>query len=278
MKKDYLYTSNSGFTIPLTLYGKENFNTRPCILLLHGLKGFKEWGFFPFVAQTLNEHGFDVIAMNFSHNGIQGHGEVFTELELFEQNTFSLEVSEAKEIIRLIKETDYFGEALSQPLGLLGHSRGGGIAILAAHDTLYIDAVITWGAVSTFDRYSKEVRDEWKKKGYLEIVNSRTGQVLKAGKKILEDIERHSRTSLNILDAVSNLEKPYLIVHGYEDETVPMYEAEQLNIFAESSLTTFRLIPDAGHTFGATHPFNGSNPQLDQVIEVSQAFFKKHLN
>jgi len=277
MKQDYLYTSAGGFTIALTRYGAESFNTRPCILILHGLKGFKDWGFFPYTADYLDQHGFDVITMNFSHNGIRGHGEEFTELELFEHNTLSLEVEETREVIHLIRNTSFLGEQLTKPLGLIGHSRGGGIALLAGATEPGVHAISTWAAVSTFDRYSKETKDEWKRKGFLEVINSRTGQVLKTGKKLLEDVERYSRTSLNILEAVSKLNKPLLVVHGYQDETVPMYEAEQLNIFANADLTTFRVIPGGGHTFGAKHPFEGSNPQLDQVLEITESFFNKYL-
>lgn len=261
----------------LSLFGGENFGDKPCVIYVHGFKGFKDWGFVPHTAAFLAQEGFSVITFNFSHNGIGPDGETFTELDKFERNTFSLEVSELQEVIRKATRTDFFGAKATSGLGVLGHSRGGGIALLASHLQPEVQAVATWGSVSSFDRVSKEDKQTWKKQGYREVLNSRTGQVFRMGMAMFQDVEKHAKNSLNILKAVKNLERPLLILHGQSDETVPAFEAEQLNIFGNPALTDFRLIPQASHTFNSTHPFSGPSEALSLSLSATSNFFQAHL-
>ncbi|MDW3649427.1 MAG: alpha/beta hydrolase [Bacteroidia bacterium] len=277
MVKQYSYSSQAGNEIPITLYGAESFGSHPCVIYIHGFKGFKDWGFVPFAAEYFAANNISFIAFNFSHNGIGADMENFTEKDKFLQNSLSLELDEALEIIHLCAHTDFFGKYLNQPIGLLGHSRGGGIAVLAAERAREIKAISTWAAVSTFERYNKQEIQEWKSKGYKEVVNSRTGQVLRMGQEMLKDVEKHVKKKLHVLNAVKRMEKPILILHGQSDETVPYFEAEHLNIYSSPEFSTMRLIPATGHTFGAKHPFEGSTPALDVALEQSLIFFKEKL-
>jgi pimeloyl-ACP methyl ester carboxylesterase len=277
MIRDYRYTSKKGHTLNLTLYGADSFGDHPCLIYLHGFKGFKDWGFVPHAGEFFARNGFSFLAFNFSHNGIGADMQSFTELEAFKQNTFSLEVEESMEIIHLLAHTDFFGRYLNHSLGLIGHSRGGGLALLSASENRDVKATCTWSAVSRFDRFSKEDRANWRQQGYREVVNSRTGQVFQMGLDMLNDIEKKGKTKLNILEAVRKLAKPLLIVHGEKDETVPYFEAEELNIFADPMQTKLQLIPQTGHTYGTKHPFEGSNPSFDMVLETTLDFFRKNL-
>lgn len=277
MVKNFEYTTKAGHVIPLSLYGAETFGKVPCVLYVHGFKGFKDWGFVPYVGQYFAERNMSFVAFNFSHNGIGADLESFTEREKFSHNSLSLELEEALEMIHLCAHTDFFGRFLNSPLGLLGHSRGGGISILAAEKSQDVQALCTWASVSSFDRYNKTEIQAWKKQGYMDVVNSRTGQVLKMGLNMLQDIEKHVKKKLHILHAVKRLDKPHLILHGQDDETVPYFEAEHLNIYSSPNLSTMRLIPQTGHTFGAKHPFEGSNPALESALESSLEFFTQQL-
>jgi len=276
-KKDFTYTAKDGENIQVSLYGADQYGNQPCVLYLHGFKGFKDWGFVPYVGEYFARQGLSFMCFNFSHNGIGNNPTEFTEFEKFRRNTFSREVRETIELVELITRTNFFGRDMHHKLGLMGHSRGGGIALLAAEQLNEISAVATWSAVSTFDRFDKKERQEWRKKGYKEVVNSRTGQVFQLGREMLDDIERHAKDELNILVATKNLGRPLLILHGQEDETVPYYEAETLNIYADPALSRLRLIPNAGHTYGAKHPFEGTTPELELTLQLTTDFFLKHL-
>ncbi len=276
MKTDFIHYTSEDNLLRISMYGE--FGDRPCLLYVHGLKGFKDWGFVPYAGEYFAKRGMTFIAFNFSHNGVGEDLMTFTEEEKFSRNTFSLEVSEVREVVRLIMHTDFFGDYLvSHELGIIGHSRGGGIALLAASQSPDIKAAATWASVSTFDRWDKKTRQAWKKKGYHEVVNSRTGQVLHMGLGMLADVEKNSKSTLNVLEAAKNLQKPLLLLHGSDDEAVPYYEVETLNIYADTALTQMKLIPGSGHTFGAKHPFEGSNPALELLLGHTLDFFQAEL-
>ena len=277
MKKNLTFPTAAGEQVAMSLYGAEAWGERPCILYIHGFKGFKDWAFVPHAGEFFSQHGYCFLAFNFSHNGVAGHDDTFTQIDRFNRNTFSLEVREAIEIIQMCTHSEFLGEQLTQPLGVLGHSRGGGVSILASAKSPQVQAVCTWASVSNFDRYDKETKQSWRSKGFLEVANSRTGQVFKLGTGLLDDIERYSRTSLNILEAARKLERPLLVVHGQEDKTVPFFEAEHINIYAQPEMTHMQLIPGTGHTFGAKHPFEENPPAFQQVLEITLAFFDEHL-
>lgn len=276
-KQDYRFETQRGHHIPITRYGGDAFGGRPCVLYIHGFKGFKDWGFVPFLGESMAEAGFDFVCFNFSHNGIGPDGQSYTELEAFSDNSFSLEVEETQEMIRMCAFSDFLGNHLRKPMGVLGHSRGGGIALLAAAASREVAAVATWAAVSTFERYPKADLDAWRKRGYHEVKNTRTGQILRLGKNLLKDVEVHAKSRLNILQAVQDLHKPLLILHGQADETVPYYEAEQLNVFANPHDAELRLIPNGTHTFGAKHPFETAPEPLQLAVQHSVDFFRQHL-
>ncbi len=278
MKQDFTFKTSKGNDIQITRYGQKPFGQQPCVIYVHGFKGFKDWGFVPHLGQSLAKAGIDVITFNFSHNGIGPDGQTFSNLDAFSKNTFSLEKEETLEIINLCAFTDFFGTHLLKPLGIIGHSRGGGIALLAAAESDQVKAVCTWASVSTFERYSKPQIEAWKKKGFHEVINSRTGQIFKMGLDILKDIELSSRRKLNILEAVKSIEKPLMIVHGQHDETVPYFEGEQLNIFANPATSQLRLIPQGTHTFGATHPFAEVPQPLEIAVDATKDFFLQHLS
>ena len=98
------------------------------------------------------------------------------------------------------------------------------------------------------------------------------------GTDMLRDVEVNTRKKLNILEAVQRLNKPLLVLHGQNDETVPYFEAEQLNVFANPEHTTLQLIPKGTHTFGATHPPGEVPAPLSMALEFTGTFFQQHLS
>ena len=221
MKQDFSYSTQEGHPIQITAYGADRFGEQPCLVYVHGFKGFKDWGFVPYAGEYLSKQGFSFISFNFSHNGIGADPQAFTELDKFEANTYLREVQELGEIIHLCLHTDFFGVYLKHKLGLIGHSRGGGVALLGANNTPDVSAVTTWASISTVERYNKQEREAWRKLGHTEVINSRTKQVFRLGMEMLHEIERYGKTKLNILKAVQELECPLLLLHGKEDESVP---------------------------------------------------------
>ncbi len=246
---------------------------RTAVVVAHGFKGFKDWGFFPHLCRALAGAGHAVVSFNFSRNGIGTDPERFTELERFGANTYSLELDE---LLSVLRET-LDGELVPRRprrVGLLGHSRGGAQAVLAAAEEPRVASLVTWAAVSRFDRWRPDTLEEWRRDGRIWVLNGRTGQQMPLDLTLLEDYEAN-RDRLDVLAAAGRVEAPWLVAHGTEDETVPFREGRAL---AEAG-SAARLLPveGAGHTFGAAHPFTASNPALDRVVDATLAHFERTL-
>ena len=243
------------------------------VVVVHGFKGFKDWGFFPHLCQQLAAAGHAVVSFNFTRNGIGSDPLEFTELDRFGTNTLSIELDE----VRLILDEIFAGSLLPRAprkVGLLGHSRGGGQAILAVAEERRVDALVTWAAVSHFDRWSDETKKEWRELGRLWAMNTRTGQQMPLDVSLLEDYETNS-ARLDVPSAASRIASPWLILHGLEDVTVPPDEARALAKAAANARMV--LIEDAGHTFQAQHPFESSPPELDEAVRRTIQHFGRHL-
>ena len=125
-------------------------------------------------------------------------------------------------------------------------------------------SLVTWAAVSDFDRWTQETKRTWREDGVVQILNQRTGQHMPLEVSLLDDFEAN-RTRLDIRAAAARIAVPWLIVHGTDDLTVKASEAHALQ--AASRGARLRLIEGAGHTFEARHPFERSTPQLDVALE-----------
>lgn len=237
-----------------------------------------EWGFFPGLAHLLGERGFTVVRFNFSGNGMRPGDEEVTDPQAFATATFSQDVEDLLALLSALGDGVGDGLVDRDRIGLFGHSRGGGTSILAAADTRWIDtlrALVTWSAVATFDRLDDTEKLVWRQKGSIPVVNARTGQEIDLDRIVLDDLERH-REALDILAAAGRRRAPWLLVHGDDDETIPVAEARALTEHAAGEGVLLE-IPDASHTFGATHPFAGPTPELIAALNATQDWFRRHL-
>ena len=132
-------------------------------------------------------------------------------------------------------------------------------------------------AISRLDRYSERQKEEWKEKGYFEVLNTRTNQIMRLNISLLEDIEKNSDGILNLEKAVKELNRPLLIVHGDQDLAVKIDEAEKIYNWSDKQKTEYLKIMKAGHTFDIKHPFDGSNDKFERVLDTTNKFFQLSL-
>ena len=110
----------------------------------------------------------------------------------------------------------------------------------------------------------------------MDIENARTGQTMRMGTAILDEIESLSGGKLDVSAAATRIGVPWLIVHGDADETVPAKEAELLADLAPGFAMPW-MVEGAGHTFGATHPVTDPPPLLALVTRGTVGFFAEHI-
>lgn len=241
------------------------------VILCHGFKGFAHWGFFPHLARTLAENGLRAISFDFSGSGIGRDRESFTEADAFAGNTLSRDLDDIENLVDYLRRRNL----ITGKFGLFGHSRGGGTAVLFAAATDTVSSLVTWSAISYPNRWSSEDHLTWRKRGYAEVTNSRTGQIMRLDTGLLDDVELHGLTKLNIEAAAGRIKVPWLIVHGTADDTVPSSEAERLHA-PSPGISTLRLIEGANHCFDATHPLTEVPPVLEKVVLETVKFFVRN--
>lgn len=242
------------------------------ILLCHGFKGFAHWGFFPYLAQKLAESGLTSITFDFSGSGIGRDRESFTEPGAFAGNTLSREQEDLENLVDYARRKKW----IDGKFGMFGHSRGGGSAILfAAAPDSNVSSLVTWSAISHPNRWSREDVLTWRRQGYADITNSRTGQIMRLDTGLLDDVEMHGKTKLDIEAAAGRIKVPWLIVHGTGDETVPSSESERLHALSPG-VSTLRLIEGANHGFDAKHPLGEAPPVLEKVVLETVKFFVRN--
>jgi pimeloyl-ACP methyl ester carboxylesterase len=215
------------------------------------------------------------VSVNLSGSGVDDRGE-FTLVERFGHNTYSAELDDLLQIVTALA-AGQLGAAPPTSIGLVGHSRGGGIAVLAAAEDRRIAALVTWASISSVERWSPAEQWAWREAGMKEIVNTRTGQRLPLYPDVLDDIERNALTRLDILGAAARLTIPWLILHGAIDESVSPLEAEALHAAGRGAGVRHVTIEGAGHTFGSVHPWQGETPHFRLVADETLGFLAAHL-
>lgn len=253
-----------------------NKNNDTFIIFAHGFKGFKNWGGFPYMLKRIAEKGYFTAAFNFSYNGVENSKPMdFTRLDLFAENTISKELSDLNSVVNYFYTNAEKFNINKEKIILIGHSRGGGVSIIKTSEDSRIKSLITLASISSFDRYSEEHKKKWKEKGYFEVLNTRTNQVMRLNSTLVEDIEIN-RDRFNILKSVSRIDRPFLIIHGKEDQSVKFLEAEEIYKHTNKKITELFPVEHTGHTFGVVHPFEGTTIAFETVIEKILSFLDKN--
>lgn len=248
------------------------------LVVCHGFKGFKDWGFFPHLSRQLARRtGFLTASVNFTGCGIGEDPESFTELEKFARNTLGRELEDLEAVMDRLA-AGRAGEATFEPVsrfGLFGHSRGGATVVLKAAGRRQVEALVTWSAVAELERYEQRYVDRWEAGETAYVHNSRTGQDMPLRRNLLDDL-RGNRGRRDVVRAARSLRSPWLVVHGEEDQSVPVDDARRLAEVAGEQ-ARLELVPGAGHTLEAGHPFEGSNPKLERGVELTAGHFREVL-
>ncbi len=277
LRKEITLEISSGSRVAADLSLPIDARLKGVVVFLHGYKGFKDWGCWNVMTDRFAAAQLAVVKFNFSHNGTTIESPLdFVDLESFAENTYSREVDEARSVIDIIQrgELNQFGLPGGLPIYLLGHSRGGGISILAAASNVNVTKVATWASVSDFGRRfpTGDALQTWKANGVMHVANARTGQQLPHNYSWFSDYLNNA-ARLDIRAAARKLQQPLQIIHAADDEAVHVSESREL--FNAASHASLIVMHHGGHTFGARHPWEGATlpDALREAVDQTLAFF-----
>jgi pimeloyl-ACP methyl ester carboxylesterase len=242
----------------------------PLVVFVHGFKGFKDWGAHHLVARYFAQNGFRYLKFNLSHSGVDvERPNDVTDLAAFANNTVSKEMLDVDLVLNYALTNLNVNQVF-----VIGHSRGGGLAILQAANNPKIAGLATWSAIADFGSlWKKDQESQWKEEGKIFVENARTKEKMPLNVSLLEDYQANKET-FDILKAAKRIDIPWLIVQGDEDVNVPFETAQKLaNANPSSKLIK---IEGANHVYGASHPYGGETmpQQLFQVCEKTLTFLR----
>lgn len=243
-------------------------NQSPLVIIINGHNGFYNYGMFPYIQQNLFVNGISSYSFNFSHGGVIGDADTFEDLEKYERNCIRLQTVDLLSILHNLKEfTDH------SKVFLLAHSLGGVPTVFGAKQALKekikIDGMVLVSTVKTLNFWPADMLTEWATAGVYYKKNNRTKQELPQGFEFLQEI-LNSDTVWNVKVAIQSLNIPILIVHGANDEAVPVEHGETLFSWIRDSNLKARLkiIQNATHTFNTKHPFENTSDELDELLKT----------
>ena len=208
----------------------------PCVIASHGLLSSKNSEKYVALAERMSEEGMAMLRFDFSGIGESEGSE--------KDNTISKKIVDLSRAIDFVKT--YPG--LGKRIGLIGSSLGGFLSLLKASTDKEIKAVVVWATPLHLDDLGSKKQEE---------------DYPLPPEAFFEDLPRHRLMPL--LPKVSNC----LVIHGEEDELVPMDQA--LGIFYNLG------VPKEIHVIGGADHRLTNPAHRQRAIELSLDWFKKYL-
>ena len=254
MKEISVTFKNQGQELKGILHIPKN-ETNRAIIFAHGFTGYKREVQIVNTARNLTENGFVVLRFDFRGSG-ESDG-------LFRNMTISSEISDLEKAIEFMRNKGY------KKIGLIGHSLGGTVVILA--NKKYVSSIVLWAPTlipkkvftQLFDNKIKTIENE----GYAPV--SWDGKAIEfiVGKPLWEEVKNKFP---NIIDVFLSIEIPKTIVYGDEDwRWLKLYLPTYLQKVQKPS-NNLKIIKGADHTFSKYE-------YEKQLIDYTVKWFKKWL-
>jgi pimeloyl-ACP methyl ester carboxylesterase len=269
--KNASYSGAKGRTSLIDLEIPEEFNGE-IIIFIHGFMGFKDWGAWNLVQQFFVQENYGFCKFNTSHNGgTADNGIDFPDPESFGNNTYSKEIEDFKLVVQ------WLNDKVDQWNGhVIGHSKGGAIALIGGTQIEEISSISTWASISSIgERFPKgQLLKEWGKKGGRFVKNGRTHQELPQKFELFQDFLNHA-DDYDLQKICSQNEKPIFIAHGENDTTVEINNGRRLAEWANVKLC---VIKNTDHVFGSKHPWESlkMSNSLNNLCKWTELFISKN--
>jgi len=200
-------------------------------LLTHCFTCSKDYRVIVHIARQLSAQGFRVLRFDFAGSG-ESQGE-------FSESTLATNVSD------LIAAAAWLATRGLEAAALLGHSLGGTAAILAAHLLSEVKAVGVIASPSSSTHLLELIPTLQTQEFYDQGASDVTigGRQVRITREFVQELKRHS-----LKESTASLNRPFLVVHGTDDQTVPIVEGEKLFSFAGQPKSFFS-VPGSDHLF-----------------------------
>jgi dienelactone hydrolase len=245
--------------------------TAPSVLVIcHGFRAYKDWGFLPMLAERVAADGIAAVTFNFTDSGITDRAGTFGEPERYRAGTYGQELEDIRRVL------DWVERDGAAPVGLAGHSRGGALALLTAARDPRVRCVCTLAAPSRIMVWPDPYWEAWRRGESAITYDFRTRSRLPLGPEIYRDLERN-RERYEVPRATASIAVPLLVVQGDRDASVPAEEARAIAERAPAASTELRMIEGADHGFLAGDTIRRTPPQLLDMIEAVAAWMRRWL-
>ena len=240
------------------------------LVIVHGFKGYKDYGMFPYLAHRVAESGRTVVRPNLVHSGMTREVETFARPDLFERDTWNRQVHDLVSLVDAIRSGRVPQASPDAPITLLGHSRGGVASILMAGRGDAVRSVISASAPAATrgtEALDQTTRTELEANGGVEVESARTGQRLRINRGFHDEVDADPAAH-DVPAHARMLAERLVVVHGTDDQTVPERDA---TILAEAAGSEPRLVPGGNHVFNVVNPFpiDGTpSPQLAGLLAI----------
>jgi len=224
-----------GERIDFTYHHGRN-GAREIVVIGHGVTGNKDRPFVVALAEGLAKAGIPSVRISFAGNG--GSGGNFTEC------TVSKEVEDLGAVLDAIKDRE---------ICYAGHSMGGAVGVLRASKDPRIKALISLaGMVHTKAFAEREFGMVKPAEGFMwDDTNCPLSQ------RYMDDMAAVG----SVIDCAPKIHVPWLLIHGTEDDVVPIQESREIFARANQPKELIELK-------GANHVFAGENtaPMVSHVV------------
>lgn len=221
-----------------------NPDARQIVLIGHGVTGNKDRPFVVALAEGLAKAGVTALRFSFSGNG--------TSAGRFTQSTVSKEVEDLGAVINAVQD---------KSICYVGHSMGGAVGVLRAAKDPRIKSLISLaGMVHTKAFADREFGMVKPGEGFMwDDTNCPLSQ------EYMDDMARVG----SVINEAPKIKVPWLLVHGTEDDVVPIQESRE--IFARANEPKqFIELKGANHVFGGEH----TAPMVAEVVKWVQTRFR----
>ncbi len=195
------------------------------VVLGHGVTGNKDRPLLVAVAEGLAAKGWPCLRFSFSGNG-ESEGR-------FEDSTITKEIEDLRAVLKTVPQ--------EKRIAYIGHSMGGAVGVKTAACGMNIQALVTLaGMVRTADFVKREFGDEEPGNGCMW-----EDEDCPLSRAFSDDLQTIGDT----LGAAAKVMQPWLLIHGTEDDVVPISESREAHEVARCRKEILE-IDGAGHVFG----------------------------